>query len=277
VSPETGVRRGLFLPPFDALASPQAMAEIAVTAEAAGWDGVFVWDHLLYSEPVREIADPWICMAAMAVATERIALGPMVTPLARRRPQVVARQAVSLDRLCNGRLILGFGLGDDGGPGETGELTGFGDEGDARRRGEMLTEGLELLGGLLSGEEVGHRGEHYTADGVRFLPSPAQPSGIPIWLAARWPHRAPVRRAARHDGLFTIQLQRPDDLATLREWVSQERTAGGRFDFVAHGAPGDDPAPWAQAGATWFLTQLGPYDLDLSEVRDVAAAGPSHR
>ena len=155
------LRRGLFLPPFDDLASPRVMADLGQAAEQAGWDGIFVWDHLLYSEPVRAIADPWIVLAAIASRTTRIALGPMVTPLPRRRPAVVARQAVALDELSQGRLILGFGLGDDGG---VGELSRFGEQTDAVDRGAALTEGLEVLTGLLSGAPVHHRGEHYVAD-----------------------------------------------------------------------------------------------------------------
>ena len=124
-------RRGLFVPPFDALSEPSVCAELARDAEAAGWDGFFVWDHLLYSEPVRAIADPWIVCAAVALATERIQFGPMVTPLSRRRTQVLARQAVSLDRLSQGRLVLGFGLGDDG---PLGELSSFGDDGSRAER-----------------------------------------------------------------------------------------------------------------------------------------------
>lgn len=260
------LRRGLFLPPFDALADAATMAELAVAAEGAGWDGVFVWDHLLYSEPVRDIADPWICLTAMATATSRVVLGPMVTPLARRRPAVLARQAVTLDRLSRGRLVLGFGLGDDG----AGELSCFGEELDRRRRGEALSEGLQVLTALLSGEEVHHRGEHYVADGARFQPA----ARIPIWLGARWPNRAPVRRAAGYDGLFTIQLDEPANVETLRAWVAAERPGDGPFDIVVEGQPGDDPEPWARAGATWFLTHLGPYDLDLAAVRAVVEAGP---
>jgi alkanesulfonate monooxygenase SsuD/methylene tetrahydromethanopterin reductase-like flavin-dependent oxidoreductase (luciferase family) len=261
------VRRGLFVPPFDPLADPAVMAELAVSAEAAGWDGVFVWDHLLYADPVREIADPWICLAAMAAATSRIVLGPMVTPLPRRRPAVVARQAASLHRLSAGRLILGFGIGDDGG---VGELRRFGEELDARRRGAALTEGLEVLTALLSGDEVHHAGDHYIAEGARFAPA----ARIPVWLASRWPNRAPVRRAAGYDGLFTIRLSGPDDVATLRGWVAEARTGDGPFDLVVEGRPGEDPAPWARAGATWFLTRVGPYRLDLDAVRAVVAAGP---
>jgi alkanesulfonate monooxygenase SsuD/methylene tetrahydromethanopterin reductase-like flavin-dependent oxidoreductase (luciferase family) len=272
-------RRGLYIAPFDGLASPTALAELSVAAEAAGWDGVFVWDHLLYSDPVRELSDPWICLAAIAQRTRRIALGPMVTPLARRRPQVVARQAATLDRVSGGRLVLGFGLGDDG---RGGELSRFGEELDPRRRATMLSEGLTVLSGLLSGEPVEHRDEHYAADGVTFAPRPVRPSGIPIWLASRWPYRRPVRRAAAYDGLFTIGLTAPDDLATLVAEVTDLRGPGaGRFEFVVDLPPGEDPGPWAAAGATWVLTCFGPWDLDLrapavlDEVAAVVKVGPA--
>jgi alkanesulfonate monooxygenase SsuD/methylene tetrahydromethanopterin reductase-like flavin-dependent oxidoreductase (luciferase family) len=274
------LRRGLYIAPFDGLSSSSALAELAVAAESAGWDGVFIWDHLLYSEPVREIADPWIAVAAIAQRTSTITLGPMVTPLARRRPQVVARQALTLDRLSEGRLVLGFGLGDDG---RGGELSRFGEELDPRRRGAMLSEGMTVLRGLLSGEPVAHVGDRYRADGVTFLPGPYRPAaGIPLWLASRWPNRRPVRRAAGYDGLFTIGLASPGDLATLVGEVAELRgQAAGEFEFVVDFPAGEDPAPWAAAGASWFLTRFGPGDLDLraptvlDEVGAIVDAGPN--
>ena len=265
-------RRGLFLPPFDALADPVLLADLAVEAERAGWDGVFVWDHLLYSEPVREIADPWICCAAIAVRTSRLLFGPMVTPLTRRRPQVLARQAATLDRLSGGRLVLGFGLGDDG---RVGELSRFGEEVDARVRAARLDEGLELLRRLLSGGDVDHDGAHFAARGVRFLPAVERPGGIPIWIGGRWPNAAPLRRAARYDGAFVISVPEPDDLATVRRTVAEARaTSAAPFDLVVELPAGADPAPWAAAGATWVLTRLGPYELDVDEVVRVVRAGP---
>jgi alkanesulfonate monooxygenase SsuD/methylene tetrahydromethanopterin reductase-like flavin-dependent oxidoreductase (luciferase family) len=267
----TGFRQGLFFPPFDALADPELVARVAAAAETAGWDGVFLWDHLLYAEPVREILDPWICLAAIAMATTTITIGPMVTPLPRRRPAVVARQAMTLDRLSHGRLVLGLGLGDDGG---VGELSRFGEELDATVRGRSLTEGLDVLTGLLAGEPVHHRGPQYTADGVTFLPRPWRPEGIPIWLAARWPNQPPLRRAAGHGGVVMIQLTDPAQLVDLRERLVNAGADLDRFDIVIVGKPGDDPGPWAEAGATWLLTQLGPYHLDLDEVLAVATAGP---
>jgi alkanesulfonate monooxygenase SsuD/methylene tetrahydromethanopterin reductase-like flavin-dependent oxidoreductase (luciferase family) len=265
------MRQGLFLPPFDGLADPNRMIDLALTAEAAGWDGFFLWDHLLYADPVRDILDPYICLAAMASATSTIELGPMVTPLNRRRPAIVARQAATLDLLSRGRLTLGFGIGDDG---EVGEFSRFGEVTDARERGRMLDEGLDALKGLLSGDELHHRGEHYTIDGVTFLPTSARDGGIPIWIAARWPNPAPIRRASRFDGVVVIQMSEPSDVATLRQMIETERGAMSNFDLVIQGVYGDDPTPWQRAGASWFLSRLGPYGLEYDDVQRAVAAGP---
>lgn len=264
------LRQALFLPPFDAMADPRHLAVIGVAAEQAGWDGIFLWDHLLYSEPVRDILDPWICLAAIAASTERIQLGPMVTPLARRRPAVVARQAVTLDHLSGGRLILGFGLGDDG---RAGELARFGEQTDPVARAQALDEALSVTTALISGDEVRHAGPWYVADQVRFLPPPVRPGGIPVWIGGRYPRRAPLRRAVRYDGVFTIDFSSP---AELSQWTAEITALGAPagFDIVVSGAPGEDPAPWAAAGATWWLVKLGPYHIDRDEVRKVVMTGP---
>jgi alkanesulfonate monooxygenase SsuD/methylene tetrahydromethanopterin reductase-like flavin-dependent oxidoreductase (luciferase family) len=253
------VRQGLFFPPFDGVADPHRLVELAPAAEAAGWDGVFLWDHLLYSGDVTKILDAYISLAAIASATTTIQLGAMVTPLVRRRPQIVARQAVTLDLLSDGRLILGFGIGDDG---DVGEFSKFGEITDAKERGRMLSEGLVVLSGLLSGEPVQHHGEHYVLKDVTFQPTSTRPGGIPIWLAARWPNPAPIRRAAHYDGVIVIQMTVPDG-ADL-----------DHFDVVVTGFVGDDPSPWARAGVDWFLNWIGPYHMDFDEVRQMIVEGP---
>jgi len=265
------VRQGIFVPPFDELANPERLAQLAHDAEASGWDGIFLWDHLLYSDPVVEILDPYICLAAMAVATTTIQLGPMVTPLVRRRPAVVARQALTLDLLSHGRLVLGFGIGGDG---RKGELSSFGDETDAVRRGRALDEGLEVLTGLLSGRAVHHDGPFYRADGVTFLPTPQRPGGIPIWLAARWPNRAPIRRAAKYQGLFIIEMDDPSDVAALRQLLVDAGADLDGFDIVVNAKVDDDPRPWAEAGVSWLLRQFGPFGLNFDEVAEAVSHGP---
>jgi alkanesulfonate monooxygenase SsuD/methylene tetrahydromethanopterin reductase-like flavin-dependent oxidoreductase (luciferase family) len=266
------VRFGLTLPIFDRLADPSLLADLAGEAEQAGWDGVFVWDHVLYRPPASAATDPWIAIAAMATRTERIRLGPMVTPLARRRPQVVARQLVALDHLSAGRIVFGVGLGLDT-SGE--EFVRFGEDLDLRRRGERLDEGLDVLTGLLSGEEVQHRGAHYTAAGVRFVPIPVR-GRLPIWVAARWPNRRPLRRAARFDGVFIIDVT-PGELAEAVEVVVAERPGAlDGFEVVVHALA--DEADWpamAAAGATWGLTTFDQFSVGPEEVRGVIARGPS--
>ena len=100
------------LPNVREYADPRLLVELAVAAEAAGWDGVFVWDHIAREEDAAIPAtDPWIALAAIAARTERVRLGAMVTPLSRRRPWKVARETVALDVLSGGRLTFGVGLG----------------------------------------------------------------------------------------------------------------------------------------------------------------------
>jgi alkanesulfonate monooxygenase SsuD/methylene tetrahydromethanopterin reductase-like flavin-dependent oxidoreductase (luciferase family) len=258
-------RRGLFVAPFDALADPRTIGGLAPDAEAAGWDGFFVWDHLQYGDRVTDIADVWTCCAAVAMRTERLLLGPMVTPLARRRPQVLARQAASLAVLSGGRFVLGLGLGDDW----VGEFSAFGDEADPRVRGRMLDEGLDVVTAMLSGAPVDHEGDHYAARDVRFRPAPA----VPIWLAGRFGNPAPLRRAAAYDGFFVIGLDEPGDLDEVTTDIAGHSPKPG-FEVVVDLQPEQDPGRWLDRGASWVLTRIGPFDLDLAEVRRMVEAGP---
>jgi len=261
---------GLFLPLFAALADPLAVARLAAEAEEAGWDGVFVWDHVRWREPVLAVGDPWITLAAIATATERVRLGPMVTPLARRRPVKVARETATLDVLCGGRLTLGVGLGSDAFGGEyslTGEQT------DDRVRARMLDESLEILTAAWSGEPVEHHGEHYTVDGVRFLPRPVQRPGVPVWVAGFYGKPRPLRRAARHQGFFPVNLEHPDQLAEIVGDLA-ELGAAGEYDIVAALGAGDDPQPYRAAGATWWMVEFPPDTVSVDAVRGVIREGP---
>lgn len=273
----TSLRSALWLPLFDELADPIVVARLAAEAEQAGWHGVFVWDHLRWREPVRAVADPWITLAAVATATERLRFGPMVTPLARRRPAKVARETVTLDQLGGGRLTLGVGLGSD----RFGqELSLTGEELDDRVRGRMLDEALAVLAGAWSGEPVRHRGVHYTVGGMRFLPQPTQTGGIPVWAAGFPGNRAPLRRAARLDGYFPVNLEHPDQLAAAVDTINELRRAAGMdpaepYDVAVELPAGTDPTPWQQAGATWWLAAFPPEATSIAAVRGVLRDGPA--
>jgi alkanesulfonate monooxygenase SsuD/methylene tetrahydromethanopterin reductase-like flavin-dependent oxidoreductase (luciferase family) len=268
-----GIRSGLWLPLFDELADPVVVAGLAAEAEEAGWHGVFVWDHLRWRAPVRQVADPWVTLAAIAAATERVRLGPMVTPLARRRPAKVARETATLDRLSGGRLVLGVGLGSD----RFGdELSKTGEELDDRRRAAMLDESLGILRTAWSGETVHHHGEHYAIDGIQFLPRPVQQPGVPVWVAAMAGSVRPLRRAARHDGLFPVNLDHPDQLAEMVAAVAELRGDTTAPYDVAVGLPlGTDPLPYAEAGATWWMPDLALDTLSPDHVRGVVRDGPA--
>jgi alkanesulfonate monooxygenase SsuD/methylene tetrahydromethanopterin reductase-like flavin-dependent oxidoreductase (luciferase family) len=269
----TRLQSALWLPIFDELAEPAVVARLAAEAEEAGWHGVFVWDHLRWQAPVRQVADPWITLAAIATATERLRFGPMVTPLARRRPAKVARETATLDRLSGGRLTLGVGLGSD----RFGdELRATGEELDDRRRGQMLDESLEILTAAWSGEPVHHHGRHYTVDGMSFLPRPVQRPGVPVWAAGRPGNVKPLRRAARHDGFFPVNLEHPDQLADIVATITDLRQPTTTpYDIAVSLPPGADPTPYANAGATWCLAEFSPEAVSLDQVRGVLRDGPA--
>ena len=252
---EMAGHRGIYLAPFEELADPRRVARLAAAAEEHGWDGFFLWDHIRYSAPVRAVADPWVALSAVACATERLRLGPLVTPPGRRRVQKLSREAVTLDHLSGGRLVLGLGLGSD----RHGELAPFGDPVEPRELARLLDEGLDRLVALWAGE---------------FEPPPVQEPRIPIWLAARWPSRRPVRRAARWDGLFPIDLPGPDALAELKSETADLRDPNASpFDLVVTHPAGTDLDPWWAAGATWCLTGFDPQPTERA-VREAIEAGP---
>jgi alkanesulfonate monooxygenase SsuD/methylene tetrahydromethanopterin reductase-like flavin-dependent oxidoreductase (luciferase family) len=247
------MKRGVYLAPFDELAEPLVLADLASLAEARGWHGLFLWDRIAYPPRGRAVADVWVALSAIASVTERLRIGPMVTPLPRRRVHKVARETVTLDHLSRGRLTFGVGLGN------VDDLEPYGEVVEPRTRARLLDQGLSRLTELWGGE---------------FRPLPVQRPRIPVWVAANWPHRRPVRRAVRWDGLFPIDLPGPDELAELqREVVESRAGSDGPFDFVVEIPSRVDPGPWKDAGATWVLTGFDPQPRAL-EVREVIEAGP---
>lgn len=269
------MRSALWLPIFDALADPRVVMRLAAEAEEAGWHGVFVWDHLRWREPVVDVADPWITLAAIAAATERVRLGPMVTPLARRRPAHLAKETASLDVLSDGRLTLGVGLGSDR---FGSEFSMTGEELDERVRAQQLDESLEVLAAAWTGEPVHHHGTHHTVDGFAFRPRPTQRPGVPVWAAGFPGKIRPMRRAAALAGFFPVNLEHPDQLAEVTTTLAGLRAAAGQdmsgYDIAVGLPAGTDLAPYAAAGATWWMAEFPPDDLSVDRVRGVLRDGP---
>lgn len=278
---------GLMVPNIGPFGDARTLVELARLAEDAGWDGFFNWDTIQMAEAEGlPVVDAWIAMAAIAAQTERIRIGPRVAAPPRMRPWVLAQQAVALDHLSRGRLILGVGSGDSSDRG----FTAFGEAIDARDRAEMLDESLAILDGLWTGEPFAYSGTHYRFDAFQLLPRPIQQPRIPIWVAGTWPKPRPMARAARWDGVspFTIssdgaysELQ-PDDVAGLRRLGDERRGQGSRWEIAIDApvltAQTDDTArahlrSIADAGATWAIEAVS-HTQDIDQLKAAIRRGP---
>jgi alkanesulfonate monooxygenase SsuD/methylene tetrahydromethanopterin reductase-like flavin-dependent oxidoreductase (luciferase family) len=287
---EVRMKYGLNLPNGGIGGDARTLAELAQRAEAAGWDGVFLEDYIVW-QSVQDTPtyDPWVALAAMALRTERIRLGTSVTPLPRRRPWKLARETVTLDHLSNGRLILGVGLGDL----TDVSFTAFGEASENRQRARMLDEALDVLVGLWSGQPFSYQGEHYQVSEVTLLPTPIQQPHIPIWVGGAWPNPGPVRRAARWDGACLFKRttdgswhdMTPDDIRAMKASIESQRAKTAPFDVaiteIAVGGRkrGDDwekERAWiasvAEAGATWWVeyvtSELGGLDAMRARIEE---------
>ena len=263
---------------------PQTMAEFAALAEASGWDGVFVEDYIIWQgDQNMPTFDPWVLLTAMAMRTTRVKLSTQITPLARRRPWKVACEAMTLDHLSNGRVILGVGLGDNITANEP-SFAAFGEEMDAKRRAKMLDEALQIIVGLWRGEPFSFDGEFYHVKEIKVLPRPVQMPRIPIWIGGGYPLKGPVQRAARWDGACLYRhkthYMTPEDVRALKALVESQRGASVRYDISVGGSKRredwDEERAYikslAEAGITWWIEYVPPDDLD--KMRACIARGP---
>jgi alkanesulfonate monooxygenase SsuD/methylene tetrahydromethanopterin reductase-like flavin-dependent oxidoreductase (luciferase family) len=241
------VHWGLSISLSEELSDPAVVADVAVVAEEAGWHGVFVWDHL-WNRTFVPFADPFVTLAAIAAATQRVRIGTMVVALPRRRPQLVGQAATSLDRLSGGRMVLGLGLGVD----SYGEYSAFGEPADDdRARAESLDRGIEQLLPMLAGAPVPGAGDRVTTP-----PSVQQPR-LPIWIAGRAGRAAGPRRVGRHrlEGLALVGADAWD-----ADHVTAALVAGGldagHLDVALVGGTHPDPDALTAAGATWCIPEV---------------------
>jgi alkanesulfonate monooxygenase SsuD/methylene tetrahydromethanopterin reductase-like flavin-dependent oxidoreductase (luciferase family) len=284
------VRCSINIPNFGDFADARTVAEVAAASEAAGWDALFIWDHVVHDKRRRvgqPFGDPWMLLTAAALATSRLRLGTMVTPVARRRPEQLARQVATLDALSGGRVVFGAGLG---GPIED-EFASFGDTTDPVILAERLDEGLELLCRYWSGETVDHDGPHYHVRQTALLPATVQRPRPPVWIAGYWPNRRPMRRAAKWDGAVPLfesarhgEAPPPGEVRDLVAYIAEHRgdRAAEPFEVVVGGASDPSAAPdvlgeLQDAGATWWderIAQSNPDHYRAEPVLRRIDAGP---
>ncbi len=258
----TALKFGLALP----YGGARMVAQMAQLAEQAGWDGCFVGDAIWYE-------DPMVALTAAAMITQRIRLGTMVIPVPLRRPWKLAGESVALDRLSDGRLILGLGTGAVwmGWQGFPDEVT------NTKARAEMLDETIDILTLLYQRKPFDYAGKHYhlkltLLDEQHYPPKPVQQPRIPLWVVGVWPRPKSMRRVLKCDGLLPEKMGRdgkseeitPADIQAIKAYVDANRTLTTPFDIIAGGKTGglaraqlqETLLPWQEAGATWWIEGL---------------------
>lgn len=265
----------------DTFGNPKLLTKLAIEAEKSGWDGFFLWDHIINTEEgYPDTVDPFIALTSVAENTEKIQFGTTVTPLPRRRPWKLARETVTLDILSEGRLILGIGLGG------ISEFSLMNEETDLRIMAKMADEQLEILNGLWSGEEFSYEGKYYTIDKVKFRPRPVQKPRIKMWGAGTWPKKGPFKRAAKLDGVIPLSVSykkplTPDDYSCMIEYMKNH---GLRvpydivkisFDSTKSSDKKRAILDFQDAGVNWWLELVSDWDGSYEKIKDIITKGPS--
>ncbi len=278
----TSPKYAVYLPHYGPFGDPFVLADLAVLAEESGWDGVFLWDHIVHDPGSGDpTVDAWLALTLIAERTSRITLGPMITPLPRRRPWKVAREAATLDVISGGRLVLGTGLGD------LEDYVTFAEPRAGSERVERLLEGIELLRRFWSGERVSFHGIRYSVSDVVMQPRPVRGS-VPIWMAGGHTNANALARAADVDGVAAIRypwdldrMMEPWELAEIVSTVSEHR--GGDmdgYDVIAIGRSSAGAAgvahvaEFAEVGMTWWWETIHQDKDDLEATRARIGAGP---
>jgi len=263
-SPADRLRYGIYAPNLGKASTPLTYARLARQAEVSGWDGFFIWDHILEWNLRVPIFDAFTVLAAVATSTKHIRIGTTVTPLPRLKPWIVAKQTATLDHLSNGRMVLGVGLGGK----ESTDYARFGETPDNRILAEKLDESLIVITGLWSGKPFSFRGDHYQVGKTVFLPTPLQKPRIPIWVGGSWPHHGPFLRAAKWDGVIPLvapgRLAKPAEISDIVAFIKRSRPDLSGFDVVeinwtTGGNKANNAAKvsqFAEAGITWWLESM---------------------
>ena len=278
----SSMKFGIYSPNFGkTFGNPKLVTKLAVEAEKSGWDGFFLWDHIVsVEEGFPDTVDPFIALTSVAENTERIHLGTTVTPLPRRRPWKLARETVTLDILSEGRLILGIGLGGSG------ENSLMNEEANLVSMAKMADEQLEILNGLWSGEEFSYSGEYYKIDKVIFRPKTVQKPRIKMWGAGTWPKKGPFQRAAKLDGVVPLSRDyriplTPDD---YRDMVAYLENNGMQypydvvkisFDSTKSGEKSEAINAFKDVGVNWWLELVSDWNGSYEKIRDIILQGPT--
>ncbi len=269
---------GIYIANHGISAEPQDYIDLAIAAEENNWNGFFLWDHI-HSAEKNDVLDPFIILSAVASNTKSIKIGTTITPLARRRPWQIARQVTTLDRLSNGRFILGVGLGDPA------DFDPFLEDSNPIIRKEKLEESLVILQKLWKGELFSFSGKHFNLKDVIFLPKPKQET-IPVWIGGEWPNKAPFKRAAKFQGIFPLKaggeeaLLEPEDIIEIKKFISTYRSIKNDIDIaqIIVSSINKDENDWINAyfdaGITWGMECIWPGRGSVKDMLALIESGP---
>lgn len=273
---------GIYAPNFgNTFGNPKHVTKLATEAEKAGWDGFFLWDHIIYTdEGYPDMIDPLITLTSVAENTETIHIGTTVTPITRRRPWKLARETVTLDILSEGRLILGVGLG------VSNEFSLMNEETNPKIMAKMAEEHLEILNGLWSGEEYSYEGKYYKLDKVKFLPKPFQKPRIKLWGAGTWPKKGPFRRAAKLDGVIPLSMDytkplTPSDFRNMIKYMKKHGleypydVVNISFDASKNSEKRDSILEFRDVGVNWWLELVSDWNGGYDKIKEIIMNGPT--
>lgn len=220
------VKVGVQLPEVEREVRWPELRDMARVAEQVGFDSIWVGDHLLFRDaglPPRGPWEAWSVLAALAAATERVELGPLVACASFHNPAMLAKKAATVDEISGGRLILGLGAGWN-----EAEYRAFGFPFD--HRVERFEEAFAIVRGLLREGAVDFVGRWHQARECVLLPPPTRQGGPPIMVGTVGPRM--LRLAAAHadawNAWFTWYGNRPEGVAALREKVDAACRSVGR-------------------------------------------------
>lgn len=263
-------------------------ADLGRAVDELGFDSLWIADHLIYREPDGWTTGPleaWTLLGALAATTQRVQVGPLVTPIPFRQPAVLAKMASTVDQISAGRLMLGLGTGID-----EAEFRAFGYPFEDRLN--RFAEAVPLIAHLLKGERVDHRGRFYELTAAEVYPKPVRAGGIPILIGGKGPRM--LRLAAQHaDSWNGWGIRGPEELSGLltrlrsacheagRDPDSLEITVGtyvvfedrydGSEDIIPSSLAGNDAtiaaglAAYARTGLDRLIVRLAPATVESYE------------
>ena len=283
------MKQAIYVPNFGDWGNASSLIRLTKATEAAGFHGLFLWDHInITGAEGLDTIDATVALTLIARESSTLKFGPIVTPIARRRPWKLARELISLDQLSKGRLIFGAGLGEP----EELEFSAFGENYSGKVRARRLDEGLEILDSLARGRVTSFSGNYFNLEKVKFKPKAVQAPRFPVWIAATLPYKSGVHRSLDWDGIFPVVMPKNDPMI-WENWfpsIEQFRLTVGRikkdltdnrsFDFIASGKLGErntkscSYSEYEDAGATWWFHWVDETPGTFEETIEKVLAGP---